>query len=70
MRAFVENSSNTAESLLASSIPDLELNDVLVIYAHDIVSKLHSNCDVVLVIELIINESCQNARFTHTYKSK
>ena len=55
VRAFVKNPCNTAESLLASSVPDLQLNNMLVVNPHDVVSELHSNGDIVLVIELIVN---------------
>ena len=62
MAAFVEYTSDAAEALLASGVPDLKLHDVLVIDAHNVVAELDADGDVMLVVKCIFDQSRENAR--------
>ena len=55
MRALIKDSSDTSKRLLPGSVPNLELNNMLIVNSHNIVSKFHTDGDVVLVIELVVN---------------
>ena len=60
MRTFVEDASNAAIRLLASGVPYLQLNYVLIVDSHYIVAKLYSDCHIVIFIEHIVSNSHQN----------
>lgn len=68
MAAFVEDPCYTSIRLLTSSIPYLELNDMLIVNPHYIISKLNTNRHIVVFMEGILNQSDKYARFTNTYK--
>ena len=57
MRPFVKNSRDASESLLTCSIPNLQLYDMLLVYPHDIVAELDTNCHIMFVAEFILNQS-------------
>ena len=56
MTSLIEDSSDASEALLTSCVPNLELNDVLVVNSHHIVTELDPNGHIVLVIELVVDQ--------------
>ena len=64
MRPLIKNSRDGSESLLTSCVPNLELNDVLVVYSHDIVSEFYADGNVMLIVELVVYQPGQNAGFS------
>ena len=64
--ASVENSSDWAEGLLSCSVPNLQLHD-FVINLHDKAAELHTNCYLVLQLEVIVHYASQQAWFSNTY---
>ena len=57
MRPFVKNSRDASESLLTSSIPNLQLYDMLLVYPHHVVAELYTDCHIMLVAKFILNQS-------------
>ena len=65
MSATVENLGDTAEAFLPSSVPNLQLQH-FVLHLDEVRAELHSDCDIVVVMEVVINEPLQNARLANT----
>ena len=59
MAALVEDSSYGAETFLTCSVPNLQLNDMLIVNSHHVVAKLHTNSNIVIIIEYIIRNPDQ-----------
>ena len=68
MRAFVEDTSDASVWLLTCSVPNLQLNDMLIVNSHHVVAKLHSNSNIVIFIEYIIRNPDQYRWFADTLK--
>ena len=53
------------EFLLTYSVPDLELDD-LIVYLEAIRAKLYSNCDLMLFFKLIVHDSLHQTTFSNS----
>ena len=65
----VEDLVERLETLLACGIPNLQLND-LVIDLEEESSKLDSDCDFVLLFELVFSQSHQKRAFSNAYSKR
>ena len=63
MGTSIEDLCDGTERFLASSIPYLQLKD-LVLNSNEVRSKLNAHCYVVIFFELVLNQSLQNAAFS------
>lgn len=54
--ALVEDACYVSERFLACCVPYLQLNQMLLVYAHQIIAEFDTNRDIVLVIELALHE--------------
>ena len=61
MTSCVEYSRYRSVRLLACGVPNLQLNYMLIINLHDIVSELDPNGDIMILMEGILNQPQQNA---------
>ena len=52
---FIKDSDDASETLLSCCIPYLELDYVLIVNSHDIISKLNTNSNIMFIIEGIIH---------------
>lgn len=55
---------NSPKAFLPSSIPNLHLHNLL-IDSNALKPKIHTNCDHVVLVELVVGESKQEGGFTH-----
>ena len=65
VRSSVENTSHTLERLLASSVPDLKLNNFILDRASKR-TKLYSDGDLMLSLELVVLDSAHQTTLTDT----
>lgn len=61
---FIVSVGNCAESLLPSSIPNLQLN-VFAIAAHCLESEIHPNSCHIVLVKLVVGEPKQEAALPH-----
>jgi len=66
---FIVGISNGSVSLLTSSVPNLKL-DLLATMSQRSESEINANCRHVILVELVISESNEEARFAYARISK
>ena len=67
--SLVENPCDTPERLLPSSVPNLQL-DYLLIYLDNECPELHANSDLMLQLELIIHHSRKQTTLANAYTNQ
>jgi len=65
VRPTVEDASNRSEGLLASSVPYLQL-DYLLLDLHDEGTELNSDCHLMLDLKIVVHYACKQAALPHT----
>lgn len=63
--SFIEDSCHRLKGFLTSRVPNLKLNHLFV-NLHSICSKFNTNRDLMLLLELIVNDSLHETTLSHS----
>ena len=67
MTAFIEYSGYTAIWLLTGCVPNLQLDYVLIVNAHDVIAEFNADGNIMIFMKGILYQSHKYTRFPNTY---